>query len=62
MILTINKLGLKQWIGQIYDHLGAPVAAYFTRHQVEKWVDELGLKNIYYYFRNRNTHNFGGQK
>ncbi|MCJ7529676.1 MAG: methyltransferase domain-containing protein [Anaerolineales bacterium] len=62
MILTINKLGLKQWIGQIYDHLGAPLAAYFTRHQVEKWVDELGLKNTYYYFRNRNTHNFGGQK
>jgi SAM-dependent methyltransferase len=62
MILTIRKLGLKQWIGQIYDHLNAPLAAYISRERVERWMDEIGLQNRYVFFRNKNTWNFGGTK
>src|SRR5262249_39630552 len=62
MVLTIRKLGLKQWVGQIYDHLNAPTAAYISRSRVEKWMDDVGLQNHYLYFRNQNAWNFGGTK
>jgi SAM-dependent methyltransferase len=62
MILTVRKLGLKQWIGQIYDHMNAPLAAYISRQRVDRWMDELGLADRYVYFRNKNTWNFGGVK
>lgn len=62
MILTVNKLGLKQWIGQIYDHMNAPIAAYISKNQIEKWMKTLDLKETYSYFRNKNTWNFGGKK
>lgn len=62
MILTLRKLGLKQWVGQIYDHMNAPLAAYITRQRVERWMDELGLSDRYVYFRNKNAWNFGGVK
>jgi len=62
MILTIRKLGLKQWIGQIFDHLNAPLAAYISRERVERWMKDAGLEHQYVRFRNQNTWNFGGTK
>lgn len=62
MILTIDRLGLKQWIGQVYDQLGAPVAAYFPRRAIDRWMSSLQLKDTYVHFRNKNAWNFGGRK
>ena len=62
MALTLRKLGFKQWIAQIFDHLNAPLAEYFPRKELNRWTDEVGLKNTYFFFRNKNTWNFGGYK
>ncbi len=60
--MFLRKLGFKTWVAQIFDHLNAPLARYFFQNELIKWTEELGLKNTFFYFRNKNTWNFGGTK
>jgi SAM-dependent methyltransferase/uncharacterized protein YbaR (Trm112 family) len=62
LALTLRKLGLKQWVAQIFDHLNAPLATYFPKEQLIGWTEEVGLDSPYFYFRNKNAWNFGGYK
>jgi hypothetical protein len=62
VMLFLKKLGFKTWIAQIFDHFNAPLAQYFPRKILEKWANDLQLKDQHYYFRNKNTWNFGGYK
>jgi SAM-dependent methyltransferase len=62
LALHFKRLGFRIWISFIQDHINAPLAKYFSRATVERWLKEYGLTDPFVFFRNKNTWNFGGRR
>lgn len=54
-IVHISDFSFTQNYSIVFDHLLAPIANYYKREELEKWVKEIRLENTAFMWRNQNS-------